>query len=381
MNLQGQNETLEFEQHRKKNKKHQMFGALFLLVVTIAVLYALFRANDFDETIAALTSASGIDLVLAVVCLIIYILICPLSLCVLCKAKKTKVSLVKSYLIGASEHFFNNITPYQTGAQPFQVYSFSKGKVKAAEGTGLVICNYLAFLIALNTLIIASLFFSKDFFGSFSKGNMMWIPMIGVIMNLFTLVMFLCIIMCKWVREAFKKCLRWLCKFKWIGKRCSKSIPVFEAYCDSAQQGAREVLEHPKAFAMAVLLRAVSLLFYYAIPFFILRSLNVNITYDYFFYTILATCFAVNAVVWIPTPGTSGGIEMSFTILFSIFTGFSGAVAAAAAILWRALTYYLLIIVSFLQYIVLEIMQKREEKGYLAKKIVKHSLAAQQMNL
>lgn len=360
MSLQEQNEISEFENNRTQNKKNQVFGLIFLLIVTAAVLYVLFSKNDFGETMQAMTSASGLDLVLAVVCLVLYLVICPISLCILCKAKGTAISPVKSYLIGSSEHFFNNITPYQTGAQPFQVYAFSKSGIKAAEGTGLVICNYLSFLVALNALILMSLAFSTEFFGRFSKSNMMWIPIIGVVMNLFTLLLFVCIITCKWVRDGFKKCLRWLCKFKWIGKRFTKSIPTFDQYCDNAQQGAREVLDHPGAFAAAVALRAVSLIFYYAIPFFILRSLNVTITYEHFFYTILATCFAVNAVVWIPTPGTSGGIEMSFTILFSLFTGFSGAVAAAAAILWRALTYYSLTIISFIQYLILEIVIKKD---------------------
>ncbi len=355
------NQDNNLEDVRKNNKKGQIFGIIFLLIMAFAVLYVLFSANDFDEIMTALNSASGLDFVLAVVCLAAYIIITPISLCVLSKSKKTKISNTQSYLIGASEHFFNNITPYQTGAQPFQVYAFSKGNVKAAEGTGLVICNYIAFLIALNTLIICSLFFSQDFFGSFAEKSMTWIPILGVIMNLFTLVMFLCLVTCKWVRNGLKKGLRWLCKFSFIGKRFSKSIPSFETYCDNAQLGAKEILKNPFAFTIAVCLRLTALLFFYAIPFFILRSLNVHISYEFFMYTMLATCFAVNAVVWIPTPGTSGGIEMSFTILFLILEGFSGAIAAAAAILWRALTYYLLIVVSFLEYLLLQFIQKRKK--------------------
>lgn len=363
-NLQENQDVMvenEFEQIHKKNRKGQIISVFFLLILTGLVLYVLFRNNDFGETMKAITSAKGVDLLLAMGCLIAFIALTPVSLCILCKAKKTKISSLQCYLIGASEHFFNNITPYQTGAQPFQVYSFSKGKVKAAEGTGLVICNYISFLIALNSMILFSLVFSKDFFGNYAEKKILWIPILGVVMNLFTLVLFLCLVTCRWVRNFFKKALRFFCKISFIGKKLGKSIPSFDSYCDKAQLGAKEVLKNPGAFFLAVLLRFAALLFYYAIPFYILRSLGVHVPYYYFFYTILATCFAVNAVVWIPTPGTSGGIEMSFTVLFAIFSGFSGAVAAAAAILWRALTYYLLMIISFLQYLILEIVQKRQK--------------------
>ncbi len=344
----------------KKSKKGYIISGIFLAVMTGAVLYILLSANDIDDIAAALSSVKFRDFLPAIICILAYIIISPISMCILCKAKKAKISNTQSYLIGACEHFFNNITPYQTGAQPFQVYAFTKGGVKAAEGTGLVICNYISFLIALNTLVLSTLVFAGDFFAGFSQRNMAWVPALGIFMNLLTLVVFLCIVTCKWMRDFFKKVLRLLCKIPLIGNRFSNSIPAFETYCDNAQLGAKEILNNPKAFIKAVIIRFISLLFYYSIPFFLLRSLNIELSYDYFIYTLLATCFAINAIVFIPTPGTSGGIEMSFTIVFTLFSGFTGAVAAIAAIIWRALTYYLVTLVSFLSYLLLRLIQKKK---------------------
>lgn len=341
-------------------KKSTIFGVIFLLVITAAVLVVLLNLNDFNSTMRLLGSIKQEDILPAILCLTAFVIISPFSLCLLCRVKRSSTSFMQNYLIGASEHFFNGITPYQTGAQPFQVYYFARRGVSAAEGTGLIITNYIAHLFALNGLIAISLIYSGDFFGSFVQSGTVWIPVLGIVMSFLTLFIFFGLATSTCMRAGIKRFVRWLCRFKWIGKKLSGSIPTFDAYCDNAQMGAREVLAHPLAFIGAIAIRLASLLFYYAIPFFILRALDVELSYEFFFYTLMATCFATNAVVWIPTPGTAGGIEFSFTVLFSLFAGFSGAVAAAAAILWRALTYYILMIVSFAEYLVLEIFFKNK---------------------
>lgn len=344
----------------QKKKKSMIFGLVFLLIMTVATLTFLLNFNDFNETMHALGSMARKPLWCAIGCLLAYILLHPLSLCVICRVRKIKTSFTQNYLIGSIEHFFNGITPYQTGAQPFQVYSYTRRGVPASEGTGVIITAYLTQLIAANGLMLLSLIFAGDFFGSFR--STLWIPVLGFVMNLLTLVLFFCLATCQWVRVALKKFLHWLCRFRWIGKRLTKSIPTFEEYCDNAQLGAKQILMHPRAFFGACCLRVLALLFYYSIPFFILNGLGVPVGYDFFFYTMMATCFAINAVVWIPTPGTSGAIELSFTLLFALFAGFTGAVSAAAAILWRGLTYYLLLIISLLEYIALEVFFKKKAK-------------------
>lgn len=230
-------ELEKMKQENKKNSKSIVLGFIFLIIMTAIVLFCIFNFNDFNDTMKVLKSVTGKDILLSIGCLILYILICPISLCILCKVKKLKTNTIQNYLIGASEHFFNGITPYQTGAQPFQVYFFSRRGVKPSEGTGIAITNYLAQLIGLNILMIVSFIYAKDFFGSFVESK----------------------------------------------------------------------------------------------------------------------------TVWIPTPGTSGGIEFSFTVLFALFSGFSGSVAAAAAILWRGITYYILLLVSLIEYLILEIIFKNKK--------------------
>ena len=63
--------------------------------------------------------------------------------------------------------------------------------------------------------------------------------------------------------------------------------------------------------------------------FYILRSLHIDVGYDLFFTIICGTSFAVTAVVFLPTPGSSGGIEFAFSIIFTAFISMSDATANA----------------------------------------------------
>ena len=62
-------------------------------------------------------------------------------------------------LFGMSEHFFNGITPFATGGQPFQIYALSKKKVDLSTSTGLLMMNFIIHMCASNLFALISLFF------------------------------------------------------------------------------------------------------------------------------------------------------------------------------------------------------------------------------
>lgn len=347
-----EDESVSARQEVKKKKNGSIAGIIFLIIVSVATFVTLFSFADIGETFQAIGTANGWDLLWAVLCFCAYVAVYPLGLCVLGKINDMKSSFTDNYLIGASEHFFNGITPYQTGAQPFQVYSYVRRGDKAGKATGIIIMNFLALLIASNLFVAFSMIFASDFFAGFVSTNTVWIAVLGIVINLFTLVMFVIVATCKWVRNGLMWIMEVLCKIKFVGKILSKKIPAFGEYCDNAQRACREAFANIGAFTLLVLIKVVSLFFYYSIPYFILRSLGIG--GETFIYTLLATAFAVNAVVWIPTPGTSGGIEFSFTTIF----GLTSSAAAAAALLWRGLTYYLLLVVSLVEYLIFEVKLK-----------------------
>ena len=109
---------------------------------------------------------------------------------------------------------------------------------------------------------------------------------------------------------------------------------------------------------------------YYSIPFFLLLAVGVELSnVNPFFVYILVmfgTSFAITAVVWVPTPGTTGGIDYAFAVVLASLSviGLGGnlftsetvwATSQTISLLWRGYTYYFVILFGLFVSIVLEI--------------------------
>ncbi|MDE6414106.1 MAG: flippase-like domain-containing protein [Anaeroplasmataceae bacterium] len=359
-------EIQENEQKQDKkpvNNKKTILSILIVLIITAVVFVILFSFNDFNETIKLIKTVNGIDMTKAVLCLVIYAILWPMSLCFIAMQNRFNAKFMDVYLIGESEHFFNAITPFATGGQPVQVYLFTQKKIKAGDSTGIIVSNFIAFMIASNIYAIASLVFYGKFSEKFD-GSTAWMIGLGFAMNLFTLVFMIMVATSKKIRELLKKIMLQLCKIKFIGKHLSKAVPAFEKYCENAQVAAKRIFSHKLSFIGAILLKMLALLFYYAIPYYILKALGAEFGFKMMPYIILASAFAITTMVWVPTPGGTGGIEFAFKTIFtaSLFGSLSGDIGFTGMILWRALTYYLLMILSAIAYVVYEITVKRYKK-------------------
>ncbi|MDE7161399.1 MAG: flippase-like domain-containing protein, partial [Anaeroplasmataceae bacterium] len=359
-------QKIELKQEKKPvNRKKTIISILIVLIITSVVFIILFNFNDFDATLKLLKTVNGANMGMAVLCLVLYAILWPMSLCFIAKQNKFKAHFLDLYLVGESEHFFNAITPFSTGGQPVQVYLFTQKKIKASDSTGIIVSNFIALIIASNIYAIASLVFYGKFSENFNASTA-WMIGLGFAMNLFTLVFMILMATCKFIRDALKKLLLQFCKIKFIGKHLTKAIPAFENYCENAQVAAKRIFSHKTSFIGAILLKMLALLFYYAIPYYILKALGADFGFKLMPYIILASAFAITTMVWVPTPGGTGGIEFAFTTIFtaSLFGGLSTDIGFTGMILWRALTYYLLMILSAIAYIVYEIRVKHDKKKW-----------------
>jgi hypothetical protein len=63
--------------------------------------------------------------------------------------------------------------------------------------------------------------------------------------------------------------------------------------------------------------------------------------------------FSTTFMMWVPTPGASGGTEWAFTVIFTVLVSGSTAVLVTAMLIWRFVTYYLGMFVGFIAYMIL----------------------------
>jgi len=359
------------QKHPLNKKKIAMF--FLYAIITVLLLVTVLSFNDLPAILQELKNVDVKYVLLAVACVLVYLALYPLSLCILTKARKCNVKMSTTYTIAMTEHFFNGITPLATGGQPFQAHSFSRAKVKISESTGLLLTNLIIYMMVTTGFSLCGLFFWKTIT---VHVNVAWLPIIivGYVLNFMMMLIMFALGVSKTVRNWLNKLVAGLAKIKFL-KFLEKKIPEISEYFEQVQESFSYLTKKKGAFLLATLTKILSFAFLYGSTFFILRAMNVNVAASQAFLVLSGTSFAVTAVGFIPTPGASGGVEASagqvYKSIIICLTGTAvGAVAIANSVMliWRLLSYYFVMGVSLSFYIGLEIyfIQKKKKERRLA---------------
>lgn len=355
----------QIQNPHKKNRKKLISNIIFLLLITILVVTLILSLGEINKISAQFQEIANGDnwkyFLAAVGLILAYFFLWPASQCVYGKALNVEATVGESYLIGCSEHFYNGITPFAAGGQPFQIYSYTKRNVTTAKATGVILASFVTFMIVTNAFALASLIFYGKISAGFEEMGIGWIKyiaLIGLIVNLLVLLFMIAMGVSKhlrgWMTKAVNKIAHWKFFFKKekglrrkIGEGLLKAVPVFEEYCVNAQRAFKETWSHKLATAFAIAIKVVCMACYYLVPFFILKAVGIDVGYDKMILVLFATSFAINAVVWMPTPGGVGGIEYAFIIVIAAVTTANASDPQAVVLIWRMLTYYLILFISF----------------------------------
>jgi len=360
---------------QEKNPLSAKKIALFVLYALIAacLLMTVLSFNDMPSIIEQLKHLKIEYVTYAVLAVLIYMALYPLSLCILTRARRCDISMPKTYVIAMTEHFFNGITPLATGGQPFQAHSFTKSGVKISESTGLLLTNLLIYMMVTTGFSLVGLVY----FDVFTRYiDPWWIPIIivGYSLNFLVLVSIIILGTSKRVRGGLMRLIRFLLKFK-IFHRFEEKAESLENYFIQVQDSFHELTKKLWVFIIATLTKIASFAFLYSASFFILMAMGIPVKAEHLPLTLFGTSFAVTAVGFIPTPGASGGVEGSAgQVLKSIILFVAGdaviSTAAASAngvmLIWRLCSYYFVMAVSLIFYIALEIVfsiQKKRKKA------------------
>ncbi|MCQ2793010.1 MAG: flippase-like domain-containing protein [Bacilli bacterium] len=368
------------ENPKKKSHKKLISNLIFLTLLTVLVVILLLSMGEINKIGESLShiGQNYIWLIAAIGLVLAYFILWPFSQCIYGKALKIKASFGESFLIGSSEHFYNGITPFAAGGQPFQIYSYTKRKVTTAQATGVILASFVTFMMVTNAFAIVSLFFWQDIWNGLTTLNMqwvIWVALVGFIINFSVLLFMIALGTNKHIRNVLVKLLTKLANWKIFhnekhkllnrfGNFLVNQIPNFELYCSNAQVAFKQVWSHKLATVLAIIIKIICMGCYYAIPFFLLKAVGIDIGFDKIPLVLFATSFAITSVVWMPTPGGTGGIEFAFQFVIAAVIGMSVKEdATAVCLLWRLVTFYLVIIISFILNAVFEaIASKRMKK-------------------
>ena len=339
------------------SKNKILKNLFFVLVLLIIALIFVFSLGDIKEIFNVLINQTNYAYILVCVGLLfLYFIIMQLSFLILIRYRSKEISLAFSFYISGTNFFFDNITPFSSGGQPFQAYSLKQRNMKLSDSTSILLANFISYQICINVIfaIFLGCFYNKL---ATQIDNFMWLVFISYSINL-VIMLFLLLIGCtKFVGNSLVAIMRALSKIKCLKKLLEPRIPKFLTYIEETQKDFKEIKNNMGVIVINFLLKLIALFIYYSIPFFICLAIGIPLDIKEMFYIMAITCTALTITIWVPTPGAVGGVELAFTLLFSTFlVGYDNieGITLSAMLLWRLITYYLVIAYGFIMYMLFE---------------------------
>lgn len=326
----------------RKLLKNDKFSFALLLLLTFFVLYFSLKDN-FNSVIDQLKNINIMWLLVSFILIIGYWLFSSLAMYLITKKFNEKVSALEIFRINIITHFFNAVTPFSTGGQPYQIYALKKDNVKMVDSTNIVVENFVAYQTALILLGLIAII-SNQIFDFFPDVRLLKIlVLIGFLVNLFVAVgLFAVAFTQKFNKFVTKHLISFGSKLKLI-KNKEETTQKFNDYVTKFHDGTKYLLKDKFNLVKVILLQILGLACVYVVPLPILfgmgdfTSFNVAIA-------IITSAYVMLIGAFVPLPGGTGGLEYSFVAFYGNFI--TGSKLTALMLMWRFVTYYFGMIVG-----------------------------------
>ena len=340
-------ELKELNKINKKSSKAKVLIFLFIIMVFVGLIIYMINVDGIDNILYTLRNADYKWVVLGVFCLIaecgLEALVMHIPLKKIYPKHKYSVSL-KTNIIG---RFFNNITPFSSGGQPFQVYILKKYGLRASDTLSVLMMKFVVYQAGLFTWAIALLFINIEFFNrNFSE--YIWLVLLGFIMNLIAVVFIIMAginknIIIKIVRPFIKLGAKIKIGRRYLVKNLDETLEKVEESISNYSNQFNKMKKHRKNLLKMFVVQLFQFLAYFSIPFMIYKAFgNSGASY---IEIILVQTYILLVMSFIPTPGSGLGAESVFGIFYQkiFINGLNLAI-----LFWRIYIFYVPIIVGII---------------------------------
>ncbi len=328
---------------KKFIKKHKStINIVVLILITALVLYLALK-DEFNEIVNNILNINVFYLLLAFLLIIFYWLLRSLVLHKFTKKFKSNNKFASSFQLMLRTQFFNAVTPFATGGQPYQIYYLTRQGIDTLISTNIIIQNFIVYQIALVFLGIIAVIYNFTFH-IFDKINLLQhLVLIGFIANTVVIVvMFLVSFSKKLNKKLISIGITILTKLHLV-KDKEKKLKEWDEHINDFHNGAKVLLENKWEFFKTIIYNVIALCCLYSIPFVLLCSMGDFKSYD-MITSIVTSAYVMLIGSFVPIPGASGGLEYGFLEFYGNFI--TGGTLKAIMLLWRFVTYYFGLIVG-----------------------------------
>ncbi len=341
----------------RKQRIRLAISVIILVALMVLTYVLIFRNHEIEQILGSLAALRARWIAGGAVMVLVYIVTQAFALQIPLRAFGQHISLwrsVRYVLIGA---YFSAITPSSTGGQPMQLYYMASDGLGVNYSTLTLLTANISYQIVVIAYGVVMLAVRRSFVTE-SVNLMKAFIIYGYIIAILLLGMLVLVLYSTPVAErVIVFVIRVLVKLRII-KNPQIVYEQAERQINEYKSSVKLLREKPGVFYSVLLFTIVGVTAMYAIPFFIYRAFGLS---AYSLLDLLAVqAILFIAVAYMPVPGSVGVSEKGFMSLFHIF--FPPGMLVSAMLIFRGLTYYLLLIFGGVTVILVQVGKARRKQ-------------------
>lgn len=352
----------------KQKKTATKYSAYLLIVLSILwvgfVIYQTIEQDLQNLSFADFFLVAGDFLeqwpylLLALGMILVVILSGAIKFSVMIHAKTGKWAIRDAIRLPIVGKYYENITPYGAGGQPYQIYHLRKTGMSLGQATALPIINY-AFM-RLTFGIVSLIFFIL--FPTVVTGWIRIAGYVGIVVSSIIPVAFIGITLSPKATKQILRFIAWMLQKLRI-KKADFFMEKLSSTTQHYQDAIAEFRYNKTVLGVNFYLSMLSHIAMASIAFFVMKATPSSqlLIADFNYLHVTAMfLYAANFIAIIPTPGGSGAAEFSFVSLFAFYI--SGTYLVWAMLFWRFFSFYFIIFLGLPTVIISALAKKKRIK-------------------
>ena len=342
-----------------KRKSKLIRNAMIFILLIILTFYIILKDQNTGEMFQVLGTVKIQYILIAVVCMCIYVICEAINIGRTLKALDEKTSFLKNIKYALIGFFFSGITPAASGGQPMQIYYMYKDKISVANSTLALLINLSSMQVVTISLALIGVAINHNILNT----ALVWFFVIGILLNSSALSLLLIAIFSKKLLQKLidfvVKIMKKL-KIKNVEQKQEKIQAELSKYHNSS-----DYIKNNKFVILKIIITTyIEFLALYSVSYWVYRSFGLN-EYNIFKITSIQAVL-YGTVSGIPSPGAVGVSEGGFMSIFK--TVFPSSVISSSMILTRGINFYFYVLISGIVVIVSTLKSKKEEKNIQVEK-------------
>lgn len=331
----------------KKLFKSTAFNIFLIFALAACVLW--FTLKDDGEQVMAIISRVNVWGVLLIIGLMMLErLMLGWGLMYECRQTHPHYTLWQGFQNAYVAGLFCNITPGASGGQVAQGYIFKKQGIPVSHSVGILWLDFIVYQSTMTLFVLALILLKFHYFYS-NYSEFFLIVLLGFAVSS-GIIVFL------WLLATSPRFYTWLTTTGInIGAKLHliKDREATLANLDRQLAAfAKEIVvlrTHKKMIALLALENLGRLTIYYSIPYFCALALNIPVKPGTLLNVIALSSFVAMINAFLPMPGSAGGTEATFILMFS--TIFGKVDATSIMLLWRLVTFYQTLLIGGIMFL------------------------------